>query len=210
MKLLLIILFVTTSLYSADIFSTTEVTKENNQVKEIFSSISSYNMVVCDFVQDKYIHKFKRTLTSSGKFIFENELGLSWAIFKPFPSTTVLTKDKMIQKSPNSKPRIMSAGGNNSFLRFSMTIQSIFLGNYDNIFLEYTIYYQKISDDSWRIGLIPKDSILKSVINSFEITGNEFIESFKLNEINGDSVNYIFSNITYPKSLTEEELNVFK
>lgn len=210
MKRIILFLLISTSLFSVDLFSGNELEKNNRDVSTIFKSISSHSIVSADFSQNKYIKKFNRTLTSTGEFIFESELGIAWNIKTPFPSITLLTKNEMIQKSSSGETRIMNSEGNESFLKFSMTIQSIFLGDYTEIFKEYHLYYQKEAGDRWTIGLIPRDSTLKSIINSFEISGKDFIENFKLNEINSDFVVYNFTNINFPEKLSEVESNVFK
>lgn len=209
-NLILFLLILTASLFSQDLFNSPISNKSQKEVEQIFSEISSHNLVRSGFNQGKTISRLNRTIHSSGNMFFDSSTGIAWQVLKPFPSITVLTDNAMIQKSAGGQVRTMSADGNETFHRFSRTIQSVFLGQMDMILDEYNLFYSITESEQWKIGLIPKDSVLSSVIKAFEISGGDFIEVFKIHESNGDEILYEFHNIDFPEQLTDEEQNIFK
>lgn len=180
-----------------------------SEVERVFLSIASHRVVTSDFLQTKTITRLARSFESSGKMIFDSSQGIAWVILKPFPSTTLLTKTAMVQKSPTGEVRTMNGEGNETFQRFAATIQSIFLGQFSIIAKDYEIFYVPEGPNAWRIGLIPKDSSLKQIVKSFEIRGSDCIEFFKIIEGNEDHIQYSFSLISFPGELTPEERHVF-
>ncbi|MDA3810731.1 MAG: outer membrane lipoprotein carrier protein LolA [Spirochaetaceae bacterium] len=205
-----ILFILSTSLFALELFDS-PLNMENKKIVEaIFSEISLHNLVTSEFFQEKRINRLNRTINSSGSMIFDSSKGIAWLIQKPFPSTTVLTDDAIIQKSPGGQVRILSAEGNETFQRFSLTIQSVFLGQMALILEEYDIYFLDGEIEPWRIGLIPKDSALKGIIKAIEINGDKFIHVFKISEANGDDLIYQFENINFPDKLSEDELRVFE
>lgn len=180
------------------------------EVDKIFSKIASSNIVRSEFRQVKYIKKLNRSLESKGTLLFDSLLGIAWIVKKPFPSTTVLTQDSMFQLGSSGEKRILSSSGNETFQRFSITLQSIFLGQSDVIMDEFHVYYIKSSEYSWLIRLVPKDSSLKQVVSALEIAGDEYIETFTIFEINDDQIIYKFDETSFPRELAIEEKDIFK
>ena len=212
MKILIIILLsvLTIPLYSFELFESPVSNDNYNKVEMIFSEISSHLVVTSGFSQGKTISRLNRTINSSGKMIFDSTKGIAWQIIKPFPSITILTDNAMIQKSPGGQVRTMSAEGNDTFYRFSKTIQAVFLGRMEIILDEYDLFYIDSGKGKWQIGLQPKDSALNAIVTAFEIQGENFIQMFKIYESNGDEILYEFENIIFPEELTQVERYVFE
>lgn len=211
MRKFLLLFFLITLLDAGadDIFSLPLTEKDTKIIDGIFEDISSHNFVRSFFTQEKLVKRLNRTLTSTGQMLFDSRKGIAWIVKKPFPSTTVLTDDAMIQSGSGGQERILSADGNESFQRFSRTVQSIFLGRLDIISIEYEIFFNQSEGDPWHIGLIPVDSTLKEIVSSFELEGSSYIDSFIIHEAGGDTITYHFSNKEFPSALEPEESRVF-
>lgn len=198
------------SLCSVDIFESPLSAEGEPGVETVFNRIGARPVVKCRFSQAKTIARLDRTIESSGVMLFDSAEGIAWIMESPFPSTTLLTDSAMIQKSRGGQSRIMSAEGNETFYRFSRTIQSVFLGHLETIYEEYDLYYLPDSGEGWKIGLVPKDSVLKQFVASFVLTGSDYIGAFTINEPNGDDIIYRFSDIEFPDALNDEDRHVFQ
>lgn len=181
----------------------------HKSIRLIFENISTHNYVKCRFSQNKTIKRLNRTLKSEGHMLFDSDKGIAWIIEKPFSTTTVLTDNAMIQRSAGGQERILSAEGNESFHRFSLTVQSLFLGRFDVISEEYELFISDDSTGSWKIGLIPRDSSLKGIVSAFELEGTDFIDGFIIHESGGDTIRYSFIDHIYPDRLDDKEGRVF-
>lgn len=209
-KIFLILILVPLLEISAnDLFDSPLAIDGKGSVEEIFEGISTHNYVTCLFSQDKTIKRLNRTLTSTGRMLFDSDKGIAWLIEKPFPTTTVLTDNAMIQRGSGGQERILSSEGNESFHRFSMTVQSLFLGQIEIISEEYELFFRDGDGEQWHIGLIPLDSTLKGIVSAFELEGSEFIDKFIIYESGGDTITYSFSEHGYPHRLSAEDNRVF-
>lgn len=203
-------LLITFSIGSTELTGSELSDDDKLEVDKVFSKIASNNIVRSEFTQIKYIKKLNRSLESQGTLLFDSLLGIAWRVKKPFPSTTVLTQNSMFQMGASGDKSTLSTSGNETFQRFSVTLQSIFLGQSDTIMSEFHVYYLKNSEYSWLIKLIPKDSSLKQVVSALEIAGDEYIETFTIYEINNDQIMYKFDETSFPRELTIEEKDIFK
>ncbi|MGL1936864.1 MAG: outer membrane lipoprotein carrier protein LolA [Fibrobacterales bacterium] len=181
----------------------------DKKVESIFSSFNTHPYIRCNYLQTKTIKRLNRSIQSSGTMLFHKEKGLAWMAEKPFISTTVLTHSSIVHISKAGKRKILMSSENPMFNTFSQTIQSVFRGNYSDIKDNYTLYYRTVNT-IWHIGLIPKDGAVKLITKAFELTGNDYLTTFKIYEKNGDEVLYTFSNHTFLEELTSIENKSFE
>jgi outer membrane lipoprotein-sorting protein len=192
-----------------DVFSYPLDNRSRPLVIAISSRIASHKIIKATFTQTKMVSRLSRTFNSSGKMIFAADRGLLWQVTDPFPSTTIITSDRLTQKSASGKISTLSVGDNDTFKRFSSTIQAIFKGDFPEIENEFEIYFFQVPQGRWIIGLKPRDTSLRDIISSIEIHGTVDLEKFILTEANGDTVTYEFTDITYPVQLSAADENAF-
>ena len=70
------------------------------------------------------------------------------------------------------------------------------------------------SGSDWKAVLLPKDNMVKKILQSLSISGKAASDYADLNtivmsEANGDSITYNFTNQKYPKELTADEKAYF-
>ena len=161
-----------------------------------------------NFEQEKTLSRLERSLKSSGNFIIAANMGMVWDTVKPFPSTLTLGKDFMIQSRPGGQRNVLSAQGNETFLRMAEVISAVFSGNAQGLLENFAIYY---SGDTavWEIGLSPLDKTINAFAEKIIMQGDTVIRSIHLYEQNGDSIRYILSNHRYPAELDVHEKAFF-
>ena len=161
-----------------------------------------------NFEQEKTLSRLNRSLKSSGNFIIAAEQGMVWDTVNPFPSTLVLGRDFLIQSRPGGQRNVLSAKGNETFLRLADVISAIFLGNAKGLVNNFKVYYFG-SSASWELGLIPQDRAINSFAQKIIMKGSEVIRSIEIMEQNGDSIKYIMSNHSFPVELSNSEQALF-
>ena len=206
---LLILFLYTYSVNAQNVFSYPLNNRSRPLVMAISSRIASHKVIKAYFTQTKKISRLSRTFNSTGKMIFAADRGLLWEVISPFPSTTIITSNSLVQKSASGKISTLSVGDNDTFKRFSSTIQAIFKGDFPEIERDFKIYFFKASPGTWIIGLKPRDKTLRDIIFSIEIQGTVDLEKFILTESNGDTVSYEFTDITYPVELSPADEKAF-
>lgn len=172
---------------------------------EVFQALASHSHIDTLFKQEKYISSLNRTFTAEGRMVFSSELGILWEMTKPFTSLTIIGRDAYVQQAPGGKISRIEGSDNQTFSQFSRTIQSVFLGNYEEVKDLFTIYIKTTDKGAWTIALAPKDEILSGVIAFFVLSGQSDIDSLSLIEPSGDSINYLFNSISYPEKLSDDD-----
>ena len=165
-----------------------------------------------NFLQEKTISSINRTLRSSGVFIF-SPMGIVWKTEKPFPSVMAVGSASVVQIMPDGRKIVTDASQNQIFTGISKSISAMFCGDEKSILENFTHDFSS-SGDGWTLLLSPKDSSVKSVISSIDVSGkmqgNEtFIKEILITEASGDTVKYVFSNQRFPKELSKDEESYF-
>jgi len=174
------------------------------------SRLSEHPFIRGNFEQEKTLSRLERSLKSSGNFIIAAGMGMVWDTVKPFPSTLTLGRDFMIQSRPGGQKTILSAQGNETFLRMAEVISTVFSGNAQGLLDNFAVYYSGGGDNAaWELGLSPLDKTLNSFAQKIIMKGDAAIRSIHLYEQNGDSIQYILSNHRYPAELNAHEKALF-
>jgi len=176
--------------------------------KTTCSRLAAHSVVRGNFEQEKTLSRLNRSLKSSGNFIIASGLGMLWDTVKPFPSTLALGKDYIIQSRPGGQRTVLSAQGNETFLRMAEVINAVFTGNSQGLTDNFIIYYSS-SAAGWEMGLGPRDTSIGAFADKIIMKGDTAIKSIFIYEQNGDTVQYLLSNHNYPAELNVNEKALF-
>jgi hypothetical protein len=172
------------------------------------SRLAEHPFIQGNFEQEKTLSRLNRSLKSSGNFIITADQGMVWDTVKPFPSTLALGRDYIIQSRPGGQKTVLSAQGNETFLRMAEVISTVFSGNAQGLLDNFAVYYSG-SVSEWELGLSPLDKAINSFAERIVMKGDAAIRSIHLYEQNGDSIQYILSNHSYPAELSVHEKALF-
>ncbi|MCL2137945.1 MAG: outer membrane lipoprotein carrier protein LolA [Treponema sp.] len=161
-----------------------------------------------NFVQEKYLNRFDRSLQSSGTFIITAKQGIVWETLQPFPSTMILGKDFIMQSRPDGRKSVISAQGNETFTQMAVVMSAVFSGQSQGLLDNFDVYFLG-SVTNWNMGLLPRDSVFASFFIKIAISGDSAIRSIRIFEQNGDVITYTLSNPIYPTTLNDYEKTYF-
>ncbi|MDR1505814.1 MAG: outer membrane lipoprotein carrier protein LolA [Treponema sp.] len=176
--------------------------------REVCSRLSFRPFIKGNFRQEKTISRLERSLVSHGKFIIASDQGIVFETLEPFPSTLAVGKDYLIQSRPGGKKTVIDAGGNETFLRLAEVISAVFSGNSQTLTDSFEVFFSGDSG-SWEMGLVPRDSAIRSFTEKIYMKGDSAIRHILLNEQNGDTVLYVLSGHSYPGALSADEKALF-
>ena len=176
--------------------------------KTTCARLAEHPFIKGNFEQEKTLSRLERSLKSSGNFIIAAQMGMVWDTVKPFPSTLSLGKDYLIQSRPSGQKTVISAQGNETFVRMAEVISTIFSGQSQGLLDNFEVYYNA-AGAAWHIGLSPRDKAISSFVEKIIMQGDTAIRSICLYEQSGDTITYILSNHSYPAELNAHEENLF-
>jgi outer membrane lipoprotein-sorting protein len=173
-----------------------------------FTELAEKPIVKGNFVQEKYLSRFNRSLMSSGNFIIAAGQGMVWETLRPFPSTMILGNDFIVQSRPDGQRSVLSAHGNESFTQMADIIGAVFSGKSQGLLKNFEVYFSG-GASNWNMGLLPRDSVIASFAMKITISGDSAIRSIRIFEQSGDTITYTLSNHNYPAGLNNNEKNYF-
>ena len=212
LSFLLFAIFPTTRLRAQspteDIFRFPLVSQTQNAFLVTSAQLAAHPLVKGSFEQEKVLSRLNRSLKSSGNFIIAAGQGMVWDTIKPFPSTLVLGKDYLIQERPGGQKTVLSAAGNETFIRMAEVISAVFSGNTRELLENFEVFYSG-TPETWQLGLLPYDKSITSFAGRIIMGGDSAIRSIVVYEQNGDAVKYFLHDHNYPKNLSVHEESFF-
>jgi len=112
----------------------------------------------------------------------------------------------------------LSAQGNETFLRMAEVMSAVFSGNSQKLLDNFKVYYvgggSVGADAAWELGLIPLNRAIGSFAEKIIMKGGASndalaIRSILIYEQNGDIIQYLLSNHSYPAELNIHEKALF-
>ena len=161
-----------------------------------------------NFEQEKILNRLNRSLKSSGNFIIAADAGMVWDTLSPFPSTMTLGRDYLLQSRPGGQKTVLSAQGNETFIRLAEVISAVFSGRSQGLLDNFEVYFLGTAA-SWELGLLSLDKAIASFAPKITMKGGAAIRSILINEQNGDAIAYTLSNHSYPQELSVHEKALF-
>ena len=172
------------------------------------ASLSEHPIVKGSFEQEKVLSRLNRSLKSSGYFIIDAAQGMVWDTIEPFASTLVLGKDYLAQGRPGVQKTVLSAAGNETFIRMAEVISAVFSGRSQELLDNFEVFYSG-APAAWELGLLPIDKAITSFAGRITMAGDSAIRSITVYEQNGDAIKYFLHNHNYPKNLSIHEKTFF-
>jgi len=191
-----------------DVFHYTLTPQTTVTFNTICENLAKNPIIKGNFVQEKHLTRFNRSLESSGNFIIAVKQGMVWETLKPFPSTMVMGNDFIMQSRPDGRKSVLSAQGNETFTQMASVISAVFSGQSQGLLKNFDVYFSGSVSD-WTMGLLPRDSVFASFIAKIILSGDSVMRSIKLFEQSGDTTTYTLSNQSYPAGLNDDEKALF-
>lgn len=179
------------------------------QLDNVLTILSSRTVTKGSFIQKRTIKRLSKTIESSGSFIMSKK-GVFWHTVKPIESSLAITDSAIIQTSKDGKKIVAELSSNQFFENVAAMMLSLFSGDINQLKSNFDISFSNDGSD-WNINMTVTDATMASVMKNIILSGHDTdVSSITLEQVSGDTICYEFYEQTYPESLTNEELQLFK
>ena len=93
------------------------------------SGASATDVLRAEFTQTKTLAGFTKPLISSGTVVIYSDLGLIWRQLTPFESSVKILKGKMISRTGDGTPEVVSLPDRADSYSIPQLVQAVFSGN---------------------------------------------------------------------------------
>ncbi len=172
--------------------------------------VSSHNVLRGHFTEERQMKGFNGPLRSQGHFVVAPGYGLIWAIEKPFPTTTIITTNGLVQDVGGSKVMQMPVKKMPFLLHLYDMLGGALEGHWQALEKDFIIATTN-DGDGWQVTLQPRQADNPAMpFQTIIVKGNRFVESVLLEKADGDLDALTFNNTTFSvASPTSAETTAF-
>ncbi len=174
-----------------------------DQLEDVYKRISAHPVTKGEFTQEQYIKVANRSLISRGNFVMAADKGVIFEIAEPFPSSMVVTEDKLVQSVSGNVVAVMDGRENAMFKNIARIIHSVFSNDVQVLKDNFQVSVTGGPKDV--VELVPKDPLLSMLFLKITLAVGDSIDSVSVIETGGNWVNYNFNNKSFPEKLTSDE-----
>ncbi|WP_246247018.1 outer membrane lipoprotein carrier protein LolA [Candidatus Methylobacter favarea] len=161
---------------------------------QITTRLAKTEITQGNFQQEKRLKILRKPLISSGAFTYHQSKGVIWKTLTPVFSILLVNESRLL--TSQGEQAVPAALGK--------VFNSILGGNLNRLTEDFSItgFDQK---PSWQLQLKPKDELLKKIITTILLTGDNELRLVEMQEADGNITRINFGQITHPEQLTTEQ-----
>ncbi|AVS87852.1 hypothetical protein C8238_05945 [Paracidovorax avenae] len=167
--------------------------------------VAQHPVVRAEFTQTRQMAALKRPVVTTGRIVYSRERGVLWQIEKPYAMTYVLQDDKVVEIGADGQRRERQVQGLAEIGRVFRAVLSAdtqALAGYFDIAVQGTTA-------QWTLELKPRQPQMAQVMERIRITGDQFVQTLRMDEAGGDSTSLRFRGTQGADALSEAELQRF-
>jgi outer membrane lipoprotein-sorting protein len=147
-----------------------------------------------NFQQEKRLKILRKPLQSTGTFTYHQSKGVIWKTLTPVASLLLV-----------NDTRLLTAQGELAVpAAFGKVFTAMLGGNLNQLSDGFSITGAD-QKSSWQLELKPKDELLKKIISSIVLSGDNELRLLEIQEAGGNATRIEFDKITHPTQLTSEQ-----
>jgi hypothetical protein len=162
------------------------------------------------FEQSRHLQGFHNPLVSQGDFVVSHDRGVLWETRKPFPSTTVVSKDRLLVRQADGSSQVVFDKNSPAASMVDALLPALLGGDVDTLSKYFSLKETALPANAWQLELLPRDSGLAHVFTRIVLQGDRYVRSVHLEEKGGDSTDIVFKSLTdTPAQLDPSEARQF-
>jgi hypothetical protein len=174
-------------------------------VREIRQRMADDPVLRGSFEQRKSIRGFRNPLLSRGDFVVARQRGVLWRTAEPFPSTLVVTRDRVLARNADGTiARRLQASEEPAVRAISETLFALMAADLAILAQRFQIEGES-GAAGWKLALAPREAALARWLQRVELEGDRYLRSVRLAEINGDQTQIRLGRHAGAASMSAEE-----
>lgn len=152
---------------------------------EAGSRLDPSEVIRGDFEQTKSIKGFKKPLVSRGQFVIARGRGIQWITLTPFPSTLIVTRDRLTTVTEGSTQQL-DVRQEPGLRAVNDLLLAVLGGDMKALNARFQVDGGLQGAQGWRMMLVPRDAALSRFIARIEMEGDRYVQSVRMSEASGD------------------------
>ena len=164
------------------------------------------------FEQSRHLQGFRNPLVSRGDFVVARDRGVLWETRKPFPSTTIITRERVLTRQRDGSSQVVvDASQSQAAGMVNALLPALLGGDVQTLSKYFALKETVLPGGAWRLELSPRASGLAHVFTRIVLQGDRYVRSVHLDEKGGDNTDIVFQSlIDMPSQLDASEVRQFE
>lgn len=164
------------------------------------------------FEQTRHLQGFHNPLVSRGDFVMARDRGVLWETRKPFASTTVIGKERLLTRRADGSSEVVLDKSQAQAVGMLDTLMPAMLGGDLDALSKFFVPTEGAGEGGqWKVDLLPRTPGLAKVFVRIVLQGDRYVRSVHLEEKGGDSTDIVFTSMTdQPRQLDPAEAKQFE
>lgn len=160
-----------------------------------------------EFSQEKQLHGFRNPLRSQGEFVVARGRGVIWSTLRPFPSTLVLTGERVLSQQADGSRRVELDARQQPTLRAVNTmLMALVSGDAKALSERFELDPELLEGDRWQLRMVPRTAALAKAFRQIQLEGDRHVRRVTIEEASGDRSILDFSAMREtPEALSDDE-----
>nr|WP_298124012.1 outer membrane lipoprotein carrier protein LolA [uncultured Pseudoxanthomonas sp.] len=179
---------------------------------QVQGQIAQVPLLRGEFAQEKQVAGFRNPLRSSGRFLLVRDKGVVWTTTAPFPSETVITRDRILSRQRDGSRRVEVDARQQPGLRsVNAMMFALMSGDMKALTSTFDVKAEPAAGKGWRMTLVPRSRQLAQAFTSVRLSGDRYVREVELREASGDVTQLRFSAMNEnPATLSRDEATRFE
>ena len=160
-----------------------------------------------EFDQTRRSAELERPVLAHGRMLVWREAGVLWQIEQPVKMLVVLREDVTIQIDANGRRRTQRTDDDAGAARAGRILGALLNGDTATLEQWFDIA-ARINAQQWSIALTPRRGAVAAFLRSMQVSGDKYVQTVAIDEVNGDSTQISFRNHRDAAPLTSEEASL--
>jgi hypothetical protein len=161
---------------------------------KITERLSKTEITQGNFRQEKRLKILRKPLISTGIFTYDQSKGVIWKTLTPVTSMLLLNDTHLL--TTQGEQAVPAA--------FGKVFKAMLGGDLNQLADGFSITGTD-QKPAWQLELKPKDELLKKIISSIVLSGDNELRFLEIQEAGGNLTHIKFDKITHPTQLTSEQ-----
>jgi len=161
------------------------------------------------FEQTQALKGFSKPLVSKGDFLLARERGVIWATQSPFPSTLVVTRERIVSSNGKGAAQRIDASKEPGLKQVNDIVFALLSGDLKALSGKFDVSGEVPAHGGWKLQLAPRDANLARFLGPVELSGDRFVESVHWRSGQGDDTQIHFSKQSTAPALAPDDAHRF-
>lgn len=171
-------------------------------LQDVLTQLAQHDSVRATFEQRRENPALAQPQLSRGQLLFVLGHGMLWQVQSPYAETIALTSGHATRVDAQGNARAGSQ--DRGVAQVSQMLQSMLAGKQDEALRQFDVVTEG-SLQHWKLSFTPRQARVARVLKRIELEGGAFLESIRVDMLNGESSHIQFDSTREAGPLSEPE-----